>query len=85
MALVTDALRSPGRRESIQDAVWEGIDRKSRLLAAESPTQAMSAIFKRLAMPTCMISRMRRRWASCRRRDPDSIHCRHRKKPCEGG
>ena len=49
-AQVTASMRTTGTRRSDQSAVWEDIAAKACRMEAESPTQAMSALFERHAI-----------------------------------
>jgi hypothetical protein len=48
-AQVTDSLRATGARRSNQSEVWAGIDELAARLDADSPSNAMNAIFERHA------------------------------------
>jgi hypothetical protein len=49
-AHVTESMRTTGTRRSDQSAVWEEIAAKASRMEAESPTQAMSAMYERHAI-----------------------------------
>jgi hypothetical protein len=47
VAHVTNSMRTTGTRRSDQSAVWEELSAKASRMEAESPTQAMAAIYER--------------------------------------